>query len=96
MAIWLMLALAVAPFAADAAPKATCVQVHAEARYRNYGYDHIVIVRNGCDKKALCDVSTNVNPEPVRVEVPAGGATEVLTFRGSPAREFTPRATCHL
>jgi hypothetical protein len=96
MAIWLMLAFAVAPSAADAAPKVTCVEVHAEARYRNYGYDHLVTVRNGCDRKAVCDVSTNVNPEPVRIEVPAGSAVEVLTFRGSPSREFTPRATCHL
>jgi hypothetical protein len=96
MAIWLMLAFAVAPLAADTTPKVTCVEVHAVARYRNYGYDHLVVLRNQCDRKAFCEVSTNVNPDPVRVEMPAGGAAEVLTFRGSPAREFTPRATCHL
>lgn len=96
MATWLMLAVALGSWAADTAPKVTCVQVYGESRYRAFGYDHIAIVRNGCDKKAVCDVTTNVNPEPIRVEVPAGAAIEVLTFRGSPAREFVPRATCHL
>lgn len=96
MAIWLALAVATVPLAEPAPKTAACVVVQGDARYRNYGYDHVVIVRNGCDRKAICDVSTNVNPEPARVEVPAGSAAEVLTFRGSPAREFVPRATCRL
>lgn len=96
MAIWFALALAVTPTAETAPKAATCIEVHGSARYRNYGYDHVVVVRNGCDRKATCDVSTDVNPDPVRVELAPGAATEVLTFRGSPAREFSPRATCRL
>jgi hypothetical protein len=41
-----------------------------------------------------CDVSTNVAPTPVRVVLAPRQHVEVLTFRGSPAREFTPQADC--
>jgi hypothetical protein len=27
----------------------SCVQHHGEARYRNLGYDHVVILRNDCE-----------------------------------------------
>ena len=73
-----------------------CIEAWGEARYRNFGYDHIVHVRNRCDRPALCDVSTDVSPEPNRVTVGAAEEIEVLTFRGSPAREFKARAECQL
>jgi hypothetical protein len=71
-----------------------CVDVWGEARYRNYGYDHVVHLRSRCPTPAECAVSTNVNPERIRTVVPPGQHVEVLTFRGSPAREFIPRAEC--
>lgn len=71
-----------------------CVEVWGEARYRNYGYDHIVHLKSHCPTAASCDVSTNVNPEAVRAVVLPQQHLEVLTFRGSPAREFIPRAEC--
>ena len=80
--------------AADSLPD--CIRVWGEARYRNFGYDHIVHVSNKCSTTALCDVFTDVNPTRSRVMVPAGQEVEVLTFRGSPAREFVPHAECGL
>jgi hypothetical protein len=97
MALWLLMALAGPVSAADTQPKRpTCVDVRTEARYRNYGYDHLVTIRNGCDQAVSCDVGTDVSPEPTRVSVAAHAEADVLTFRGSPAREFSARVECRL
>jgi len=74
----------------------SCIEVAGEAIYRSYGYDHIVHVRNRCERQVACDVSTDVNPEPQHIDVPARTEVDVLTFRGSPARAFTPRAACRI
>lgn len=71
-----------------------CIRPWPEVRYRNYGYDHIVHVVNECRVKASCAVSSDVNPEPVQVVIPAGEQVDVMTSHGSPAREFTPRVEC--
>lgn len=71
-----------------------CIRFWPEVRYRNYAYDHIVHLGNACRVKASCAVSSDVNPEWIRVIVPAGEEIEVMTLRGSPAREFTPRVEC--
>jgi hypothetical protein len=73
-----------------------CIEVWGEARYRNYGYDHIVHVSNHCGQQAICDVSSSTNPEPQRFTIPPGQEIEALTFRGSPSREFQPQADCKL
>ena len=73
-----------------------CIDVWGEVRYGSYGYDHVVHIRNRCEAVAECDVSSNVNPTPSRVTVAPKAEAEVLTFRGSPAREFSPRADCRL
>jgi hypothetical protein len=75
---------------------APCIQHRAEVRYGNLGYDHIVHLRNKCRTRATCAVSTNVNPKPTQAGVRAGEEVEVLTMRGSPAREFTPHVDCVL
>jgi hypothetical protein len=75
-------------------PQTPCIRSWPEVRYKNYGYDHIVHVGNDCRVKASCAVSSDVNPEPVQVIIPAGEQIEVMTSRGSPAREFTPRVEC--
>jgi hypothetical protein len=72
----------------------SCVAFWPEVRYRNYGYDHFVHLANRCDVPARCRVSTDVRPEPVEVQVPARTQIEVLTFRGSAARQFVPRVEC--
>jgi hypothetical protein len=76
------------------AEELACIGVSAQAIYRNYGYDHIVSLTNRCEGDAVCDVSTDVNPEPAHVAVPVNASIEVLTFRGSPARTFTPKIAC--
>jgi len=74
----------------------SCVSVRGEARWGAGAYNHVVIVQNTCDEAARCQVATNVNPSPTRVDVPAGETVETVTFLGSPAREFTPRVSCEL
>jgi hypothetical protein len=71
-----------------------CLKHRAEARYRNLGYDHLVHVRNTCDARVACRVSTNVNPEPIELALGPGEERELVTWRGSPAREFTARVVC--
>ena len=103
----LAVVLAIAPFACartsssvaqakDPDVPVPCIQAWPEARYRNYAYDHIVHVFNGCARWATCDVSTDVNPEPIRVRLRPREHQEVLTFRGSPSSEFVPNVRCWL
>ncbi len=87
-----LLAVAIAP--AALAKDSPCVGVSSQALYRAYGYDHIVHLVNRCDDAAACDVFTDVNPEVIHATVPARDEVDVLTFRGSPARTFTPHVTC--
>ncbi len=90
-------ALATAPVHADPAPPApprACVAIRAEARYGAAGYNHVVVLANACAQDEACTVTTDVNPEPQRVLVPARASTEVVTFLGSPARVFVPKAVC--
>ena len=73
-----------------------CVQVTASAPYDGTGYSHIVHIDNRCAAAAICSVSTDVNPTPVQTRVPAGESTDVITWRGSPARVFVPSVSCAL
>lgn len=73
---------------------APCVAVRAEARYVAYAYNHIVHLLNACDSARVCSVATNVNPKPQTIALGPGERVEVLTFRGSPAREFAPIVSC--
>ncbi|HEY6728537.1 MAG TPA: hypothetical protein VI197_31215 [Polyangiaceae bacterium] len=81
---------------ATADPSLSCVDYRAEARYSGVGYDHLVHISNQCDKSARCDVSTSVNPDKVQVVVASKATETVLTWRGSPAREFTAAVSCRL
>jgi hypothetical protein len=71
-----------------------CVEFWPEVRFRNYAYDHIVHLFSRCDVRALCAVSSDVNPEAIEVEAGRGEHVEVFTARGSPAHEFMPRVAC--
>ncbi len=85
--------------AADAgAPSSVpaCIQVQSEARYVPYGYNHIVHLRNGCDRAATCTVATDVNPKPQTVDVAAASAIDVTTFMGAAAQTFVAKVTCVL
>jgi len=73
-----------------------CIDYRGESRYQGAGYAHVVIVRNGCDRDARCEVWTDVTPEKQRLDVPSGQEREVVTRIGSPAYAFTPHASCEL
>jgi hypothetical protein len=94
VALGVALLLAVGLAGANDTAASRCIRSAPEARYRGMGYNHIVHVTNVCKVAAECDVSTDVNPQPVHVSVAAGEQVEVTTFIGSPAREFTPKVDC--
>ena len=73
----------------------TCAEVRGSTRAEAYGYTHVVSLRNGCPKAVVCELWSDVDPEPrMRVEVEAGAAAEVITRRGSPAREVVGHKKC--
>ena len=74
-------------------PATSCVSATARVRY-SLGYDHLVDVKNGCEKDVRCEVWTNVNPEHQTVILGVGRSATVVTFLGSPARTFTPEVAC--
>ena len=74
----------------------TCVVVAPQALNRGYGYDHIVEIKNGCDKPAACIIKTNVLPDPVERTVPPGQTERVLMQRGAPSGAFSPDVACKL
>lgn len=73
-----------------------CVRAAGEARYRVVGYDHWVKVENTCERRAHCQVWTDVNPTRVEVRLAPTESTELITFRESPARVFRPTVECTL
>lgn len=73
-----------------------CIEYSGQARYGAYGYDHVVHVRNGCERRARCQVWTSVDSERHAISVAAGDTRDVVTRRGSPARGFRPYARCEL
>lgn len=75
------------------APKASCVEVKVETPYIA-GYNHIVVLHSRCERAMRCRVSTDVNPDEQTVPIKPTETTRVLTFRGSPARTFTPLVSC--
>lgn len=82
--------------AAGAGALPGCVGVSTDSRYVPYGYNHIVVIKNGCSKAATCSVSTDVNPKPVTAEVLSLKSIELVTFSGSPSQTFHARVTCIL
>lgn len=79
---------------AAAPAKLECVAYRTEAYFASVGYDHLVHLTNNCDKTATCTVSTNVNPDAASVSLAPGEKQTLVTWRGSPAREFTAVVSC--
>ena len=92
------LAVAITPASADPPKSAipACLRVQTTSRWVPYGYNHIVILENGCSKAATCTVSTDVNPQPQTAEVPSQQTVEVLTFMASASSTFVAKVTCTL
>lgn len=81
---------------ADPPPTAAvkCVDVRPEAPYSGLGYDHLIHLTSNCKKPVTCTVKTNVNKDAQKVSLAPGEKQTVVTWRGSPAYEFTPDVTC--
>lgn len=75
-------------------PIKLCISSAGEARYQGLGFDHVVRLSNGCAVPSECSVTTNVNPDAIKATVPPNQTVEVVTFRGSPASNFTHQAVC--
>lgn len=71
-----------------------CVEVTKSAPWVSYGHNHLVRIRNGCERAVRCDVSTDATPERTTVEVAPDTTREVLTRRGSPSSVFEARVDC--
>jgi hypothetical protein len=84
----------VSPLQSQAKKPGGCVDVTTQASYASVGYDHIVTLKSGCKVRMACKVSTNVNPDPANVDLGPGETQSVVTWRGSPAYEFTANVTC--
>ncbi len=71
-----------------------CVKWTKEARFVGMAYNHLVHLHNRCKKSMICEVTTDVNPKPTKTVLTSDAKTTILTFRGSPAREFEAKVTC--
>lgn len=71
-----------------------CVRARGEARMQAFGWDHLVVVENGCASRLVCEISTNVNPVPTTISIAPNETRDTLMWRGSPARAFSARVDC--
>ncbi|HEX5656997.1 MAG TPA: hypothetical protein VFX59_07365 [Polyangiales bacterium] len=72
-----------------------CTKVEGSARFVGLAYTHSITLRNGCGRPVACTLWTDVDPEPKQsVQVKPGESVEVVTRRGSPARELTAFKEC--
>lgn len=78
------------------APSAdVCALASGSVRMEAYGYTHVVTLKNGCTRTVECALWTDVDPEPrTTVTATPGRSAEIITRRGSPAREVTAFKTC--
>jgi len=102
-ALWLTAALGTSVvLAADKRPPPAqqasadrCAEVQGSVRLEAYGYTHVVTLKNGCTKPVECALWSNVDPEPrTVVRVAPGESAEIVTRRGSPARELVGMKSC--
>lgn len=95
MLVALVSLCSVSPLASQAPKKpGGCVEVTTKASFASVGYDHIVTLTSGCKVAMACKVTTNVNPEPANVQLAPGASESVVTWRGSPASEFSANVSC--
>jgi len=73
-----------------------CATVTASARFKAYGYTHVVTLSNGCQRAVSCEVWTDVDPSPhFTLEAKPGKSAEVVIRNGSPASEVHAGKLCH-
>jgi len=73
-----------------------CASVTASARFKGYGYTHVVTLSNSCQRAVSCEVWTDADPTPhVTLQAKPGQSAEVITRNGSPASEVRAEKLCH-
>ena len=73
----------------------SCTHVRGIVRQEAFGYTHVVTLHNGCQKAVSCQLWSSVDPDPrYTVNAAPGEMAEVITRRGSPAREVTGFRKC--
>jgi hypothetical protein len=78
-----------------AEPQRGCVAVQATARYVGPGYNHIASATNGCQRPVVCELWSDVDPEPRHVLTLEPGASADTVFRiDSPAYGFRAFYRC--
>jgi len=96
-----MLFLALISFASSAGADSAqqvgdCASVTASARYKAYGYTHVVTLSNRCPRAVACEVWTDVDPTPhLSLQAKPGNSAEVVIRNGSPASEVHAGKACH-
>jgi len=72
-----------------------CAAVTASARFKGYGYTHIVTLSNSCQRAVSCEVWTDVDPTPhVTLQAKPGQSADVVIRNGSPASEVHAGKLC--
>ena len=72
-----------------------CAIVRASVRNEAYGYTHVVTLQNRCERPVSCEVWTDVDPSPRQtLRAEPGASEDVITRRGSPAREVRAESKC--
>ena len=80
---------------AGASPQRGCVVVRAFARYAAAGYNHIASTENACSRAVVCELWTDVDPEPRHVVELEPRASRDTVFRlDSPAYAFVVHYRC--
>ena len=73
-----------------------CASVSASARFKSYGYTHVITLTNSCQRAVSCEVWTDVDPSPhYTLQAKPGKSAEVITRNGSPASEVRAEKVCH-
>ena len=80
--------------AKDSGIAAKCVHWKAEALFQGLGFNHFVHLDNQCKHEMQCEVKTDVNPDPVTVELAPNTKKTIKTFNGSPASKFVAKVSC--
>jgi len=82
------------PICASSSSATTCIEVGGASFLGGTGWNHVVYLTNRCSADVLCDVSTNVAPEPKHVTLSSNVTTAVPTSTNSPDRVFVPVVSC--
>jgi hypothetical protein len=82
------------PICAANTSATTCVEVGGASFLGTTGWNHIVYLTNRCSLDVVCDVSTNVEPEPKQVTCMNNETVAVPMSTNASERVFSPVVSC--